>query len=483
MIRDVLLHRVFPLMRPVLHVVVLACCSLQLPAQEPSTVATEHVRAAQRAQSVRDCATAAREYRLAVQLVPRSAELQSNEGVALYCNGQMSEAADAFQRALAIKPSLFSPHLFLGLVNFKQGNEGEAVKELEKATRLGPSDPTAHLWLGLAYVAADRYEEAIPQFNATLKVNPQDPDAQYALGQCWFELGRRKALELAKLAPNGAYLLRLAAEQRALMAGVQQGRAFPTGAISPKQDLPAAGSDPKQGREALLYTEARDAEQKAQDALSAVLRDTPDSYRAHQILADIALSGEQLDEAVAEYRKVLELNPGLPGVHEAISNCLMRQYHPAEALAELRAEQSLQPRSGQVMTEIARVQLDMGSTQEASESLHKAVALGADSATTFVLLGKVALRMDNAPGAIDALTKAIAKDPEVSAAYYLLARAYRATGNRAAMNEALKTYRQKSQDEQERQSAERALRKPDTAPPLMDAEEKQDAAKLAEPDR
>ena len=466
-------------MRAFFHLVLLAC-SLQAVAQ--TTSLTEHIRLAQHAQSQQDCATAAREYRMAVRLMPTSAELHSNEGVALYCDGQLSPAGDAFRKALALKPALFAPHLFLGLTDFRMGSETAALQELETATRLNPSDSTAHLWLGYAYVAAGRYENAIEQFDSVLTADSHNPDARYALGESWFEIGRRKARQLAELAPHGPYLLRLATEQRELMHTSEHDKVTPAetpGVVA--SNLPAATADPRESEEKSLYLESHEAERKAESALSAVLRDTPDSDRAHQILADIALSRDQLDEAIAEYRKVLEISPDLPGIHEAISNCLMRQYHPADALAELRSEEKLQPHSSQVQTEIARVQLDMGATQEASVSLQKAVSLGEVSATTYALLGKAALRMHNAQAAIEPLKEAIAKDPRLSIAYYLLATAYRSMGDRARMNEALKMYQQLSQDEHQRQAAERALRKPDAAPPLMNADEKRDADALAIP--
>ncbi len=458
-------------MRPLVYFVVLAC-SLRVLAQPPSPALTQHIQAAQRAQAQQDCATASREYRMAVQLMPKNPELLSNEGVAFYCDGQLPQAGDAFRKALALKPSLFAPHLFLGLAEFRLGSEKQALEQLETAIRLNPSDPTAHLWLGYALVAADRYEEAVPQFTATLNVDPHNPDAQFALGQCWFEIGRRKAQQLATLAPNGPYLLQLATEQKTLMQDAS---------TIPASNSSSATPDPHPSQEKSLYLEAHEAEQKAQDALSAVLRDTPNSYRAHQILADIALSREQLDDAVAEYRKVLQLNPDLPGIHEAISNCLMRQYHPAEALLELQSEQMLQPRSSKVFTEIARVQLDMGDTQAASDSLRKAVSLRGASGTTYALLGKVALRLNDPAAAIEPLKKAIAMDPNLSISYYLLATAYRSTGDRVHMSDALKNYQRLSEDERERQAADRALSKPESAPPLMSAEEKQDAAQLASP--
>src|SRR5579863_5678411 len=70
---------------------------------------------AQVAEAKEDFATAVREYKALVQAVPKNAELESNLGVALYFNHDFPQAVDELRRAEELKPSLYAPHLFLGL--------------------------------------------------------------------------------------------------------------------------------------------------------------------------------------------------------------------------------------------------------------------------------------------------------------------------------------------------------------------------------
>ena len=437
----------------------------------------EHLEAAQRAQARQDCPTAAREYGAAVRLLPSSAELWSNEGVALYCAADLPSATAAFTKARSLNAQLFAPHLFLGLAASRQGETNEAIAELKSALRVNPSDPTAHLWLGYTYVSVHQFEAGLPEFSAVLQSEPKNPDARYAMGECWMEIGRQDAAKLAQLAPKGQYLLRLAAEQYAMEGDAARAEAISAEAAraAPTQ---AAAADRERLQEERLYREAHEAEANARQAFDSVLRDTPESYRAHQIAADIDVADDKLPDAIAEYRKVLELNPDLPGVHEAISNCLMRTYHSAEALDELRAELRLQPHSPEVFTEIGQVQFALGDVADASASLRQAVQEHDPPTEAYLLLGKVALAQHEAPPAILALQVAVRRDPRSATAYFLLSRAYRITGDKAAMARCIDEYKQFSEDERERQVAARVTQGPHAPPPVMDAKDERDAQAL-----
>ncbi len=359
----------------------------QASAQSPAPAYDQHLAAAARAQAQQDCHTAALEYGRAADLRPRSGELRSNQGIALYCDGQLPESVAALRKALSLAPDLVAPHLFLGLATYLLSDMSTAAKELERFVTMQPSDPIGHLWLGYTYVSQQQYEAAIKQFERVTGLDPGNVDAQYALGQSYLEVGRRRAKELALWAPNGALSLKLAGEQYEMSGDtVRAASAFQASAekAAKQPEAPGAAID----KEKTLYLQAHDAEAKAQEAFQAVLRGAPDSYRAHQISADVLVAHEQQEAALAEYREVLRRNPTLPGVHEAISRCLMQGGHFAEALSELEAEQRLQPRSAHVLTERARVELAMGDDTSGAASLREALKLPEPPAGGLPLMGR-----------------------------------------------------------------------------------------------
>ena len=455
--------------------ILLLCATTPLAAQGSRSL-RQHIEAAQRAQARQDCHAAAAEYNAALRLLPASGELQSNLGIALYCDGQILPAITAFKKALEVKPDLVAPHLFLGIAEYHLSDSTTAEKELTEAVRLSPADPTANLWLGYTLVAEHHYKEAIPFFAEAARLKPDNVDAQYALGQSYLEIGRQRARELQETAPQGARILQLAGEQYQMQGdSTQAGLAFK--AASDRATSPS-GNQAEADRELALYQQAHDAEQRAQAAFLAVLEHSPESDRAHEILGDIDVARRATDSAIIEYRAVLRINPTLPGIHQAISRCLMQNDRFSEALVELRTEQRLQPHSAQILTEIGRVQLAMGNEADAIASLREALSSKDASIDASLLLGKAMLRAGDAKAALPLLQHVIAVEPTMPIAYYLLARAYRMTGDRSAMASALQAYQRTSQDAQERGLAARVTQDP-TAQASMNPEEQRDAAALA----
>ncbi len=449
-----------------------AFCGVPLAlAQTAPSALEQHLRAAQQAQATQDCHTAAREYGRAAQWMPGSGELRTNEGIALYCDGQMDAAIQALERAESLNATLFAPHLFLGLAWNRSAKYDRSAKELKIALRLNPEDLQANLWLGYTFAAQRQHELAAEQFGRVLALAPRNVDAQYAMAESYVAIGQEKARALASLAPGGSWLLQLAGEQQG-MSGDAEGAKATLAEAAKRREV---GGNGDEAREKALYEQAREAELKAQAAFAAILRDAPESYRAHEILGDSFAARQQQDAAVGEYREVLRLDPSLPGIHEALGYCLMLQERYADAVAELQAEQQLQPHSAQVLTELGRVQLDSGDGPGAIATLRSAVALNDPPADAYALLGKALLRNGDAQGAIRSLETATAKDASGAQPYYLLARAYRVTGNQQAMEQAMGKFHQLSQDEAAHRAVERTTLGPRAAPPLLSSVDTQDA--------
>src|ERR1700744_2123153 len=86
----------------------MALCSIALTAfpQTASTDMASHAQAAHEAEQRGDFAAAAHEYEYLAHQLPRSAEMASNLGVALYFNHQWEPAIAAFRKAIALNPNL-----------------------------------------------------------------------------------------------------------------------------------------------------------------------------------------------------------------------------------------------------------------------------------------------------------------------------------------------------------------------------------------
>ena len=131
-----------------------------------------------------------------------------------------------------------------------------------------------------------------------------------------------------------------------------------------------------EGMKALDEGKYDDAVQAFRQAIAADSKD----YFAHFNLAMAYTLLERDPEAVAEYRKTLELKPGL---YEAELNggiVLLRQKNPAEALPLLEDAVGRKPQEFRPRYYLAEAQLQTGDFAKAEESYKLAVALDAKSA-------------------------------------------------------------------------------------------------------
>lgn len=444
-----------------------------LLAQTASDSIAAHAQAAQEAERRNDFPTAVHEYEYLVHQLPRSVEMQSNLGVALYFDHQWTRSIDVLRKASALNPALLAPHLFSGLAWYQLAKPDAAAPELEKAVHLRGSDVLAHTWLGYTYVAQSRYKAASKEFEAACRLTPDNIDAWYALGQSYLQLGKDATRELLAVAPDGGRAWELAGEQSQLQGDSKKALADFQQANTRRPDIPelrklitnmggtvAAGPTSQPGRnsqEDALYREAHDAEQNSRTAFEHVIQIDPNSYRAHQIMADALIAEQQSEKGIEEYRTVLQLKPDLPGIHEAVGNVLVEGGKLPEALKEFQAEVQIQPRSATAHMNVGRVLLMMGDDESAGKSLADALKLDRPPLETYFLMGKLELRRNRYPAAITALTHYLSTEKQASSAYYLLARAYRGIGDKEQMNRALQLYKKTSQDIEKRGLAQKDL--------------------------
>ena len=449
---------------------------LLLTAQQLTPEMASHARLAQDAERRNDFSAAVHEYRLLVQTLPNSAQAQSNLGVALYFDQEFRPAVEAFHKAIAIDPNLMAPHLFSGLAWYQLSNPDSAVPELEKAVRINTKDPIAHTWLGYAYSSQTRYDAAVKQFEAASHLDSNNIDAWYALGHTWLQIGQQSTLKLLALAPDGGRVWELAAEQCVLRHDRKGALQDFTQALARRPDLPELRKDiEEQGgpadqassaehftkgptAEDDLYRQARAAETQSHEAFEHVLQIAPDSYRAHQIMAEAFVSEKQDAKAISEYRTVLQLKPDLPGIHAALGEALIRSGKLPEALQEFKAEIQLQPYSASAHMNAGRALLMLGRDDDAEKMLKAAIGMDRPPLETWLLMGKLDVRGGNFRAAIAELTHYTSLEKNNSTDYYLMAIAYRALDEKDQMNHALARYKATSEDAQERSLAQRELK-------------------------
>lgn len=448
---------------------------LLLAAQQLTPEMASHARLAQDAERRNDFSTAAHEYRLLARMLPDNAEVQSNLGVALYFNHELRPAIAAFHKATAIDASLMAPHLFSGLAWYQLSNPDAAVPELEKAVRMKATDPIAHTWLGYAYSSQTRYDAAVKQFEAASRLDPNNIDVWYSLGSTWLQIGQQATRKLLALAPDGGRVWELAGEQCLLRQDRKGALEDFKQALARRPDLSelrmeveklggsagaASGGEPTAKDRSVeddLYRKAQEAENQSHAAFEHLLQAAPDSYRAHQTMAEAYVSEKQDAKAIREYREALQLKPDLHGVHEALGEALIRSGNLPAGLKEFQGEIELQPYSASAHMNAGRALLMLGRDEEAGKMLNAALTMDRPPLETWLLLGKLDVRQRDYRGALARLTHYISQEKNNSTAYFLMAMAYRSLGEKDQMNRAIAQYKKTSIDAKERSAAQREL--------------------------
>jgi len=162
------------------------------------------------AEQRRDFAEAAKFYDRILQLDPSLAELWTNKGLVLYELNKHGEALAAFARAVALKPQLLTPNLFLGIEYLKLDDPQKAVKPLQSVLAIEPHHLQATYELANAYARLEQFDLAIGNYRVLLQRDPQMEQAWYRLGITylnWSKAVTRKLVNSAVPSPYGKILL------------------------------------------------------------------------------------------------------------------------------------------------------------------------------------------------------------------------------------------------------------------------------------
>ena len=309
------------------------------------------------------------------------------------------------------------------------GHPETAAAEFKEILQLDPGNAEASANLGvIAYKQTD-FLQAKQLFASALKENPSLWDAKAFLGLADVRLGDtgEGIPLLAESFPRvhnksvkvdaGVALIRYHQEQKTLREVVDVIR----GLEETNPDNPE-----------VLYVVYRAYSDLASQTLAALSQKAPDSGRMHQILGEAAMTQDDFPAAILQFRKSIEVDPKIPGVHYELGRAILTNAQdPAarqEAQQEFEAELRSDPadfNSEYELGEIFRLGLHL---QIAEEHFERALQLRPDFVDAHVGLGTVLVDEGKPAQAISHFAEAVRLDPDNETAHYKLAREYRAVG-------------------------------------------------------
>ncbi|PYT20710.1 MAG: hypothetical protein DMG57_41240 [Acidobacteria bacterium] len=343
-----------------------------------------------------------------------SAGLQQQQtferGERALAEGRYAEAEAAYEQLRQLSPGVAEVHGRLGLVLFQQKKFEQAVPELRQALKLKPGLPNTDVLLAMSLSELGRYNDALPGLEKGFR-RSTDP-----------ALKRMAGLQLER-AYTG-----LRRDIKAVEVALELNRLYP--------------EDPE-----VLYHTGQLFGNFAYLTMRKLSQVSPSSVWRHQGAGE-AYESQGLDEmAIAEYRKVLELDPGRAGIHFRLGRTLMARFRQsqdeasADALKEFELELQLDATNANAAYEIAEIHRKSGEFGKAQQFFEMALKYYPDFAEALVGLGRTLIALEKPDLALPQLQKATLLSPEDDVPYYHLAQVYKALGNAVEQQKALAEFR------------------------------------------
>jgi tetratricopeptide (TPR) repeat protein len=137
-----------------------------------------------------DLKEAAAAFEKITQVAPDNPDGWVNIGRVRFQEGNLAAAKTVLEKALQLSPSLARANFFYAKVLRNQGNYDDAAAHLRKVLEQYPRDRVVHDELGRILFLQRRYADAISEFDATLGIDPEDLEANYNLMLCYTGLGQ-----------------------------------------------------------------------------------------------------------------------------------------------------------------------------------------------------------------------------------------------------------------------------------------------------
>jgi tetratricopeptide (TPR) repeat protein len=313
-------------------------------------------------------------------------------------------------------------HLRKAAEYLKANDQNSAVKELEAVLAVDPKNAEAFANLGvIAYLKRD-YKNASQYLRNALAIDPSLAKTQALLGLSERRLGQRSAqAQLEKSFPtlkDKALRIQVGME----LAGIY----FQQGALDRAATVMQSLVEIDPDNVEILYMAQQVYYELADDTLNKLAILAPGSAHMQQVIAERLINEGDLKDATEHYRKALEINPHLPGVHYELAEAILEaspNSAPAQAEAEKELETAVQLDGDSAKTEcmFARIAFRRSDLDGAYAHYSRAYALNPGETEAQLGLGGLLAGRDKLQEAAKYFRMAVQSDPLNSEAHYRLA--------------------------------------------------------------
>jgi len=311
----------------------------------------------------------------------------------------------------------------------RDGKSDVAAREFHEILRLQPANAQAHANLGVIAFTGKDYPHASQEFRAALKLEPSLWNATAFLGMSERHLGHpAEAVKL--LASSFPHLEDRTLQRQAGMDLISL--YYESGDLNQIVDILRTLQAAKPDAPDVLYTAYRAYSDLAAKALASLAEVAPESALMHQILAQNLANRDDFKGAMSEYRRAIELDPRLPGLHYELAQMILanstEEAARREAQKEFQRELALNPASAGSEYMLGVIAWLQSKPEDSLRHSLEALKLRPGFVDAHIAAGKALRSLHRAADAVEQLEAAVRLDPRNEVAHYRLAEEYRELG-------------------------------------------------------
>ncbi len=200
----------------------------------------------------------------------------------------------------------------------------------------------------------------------------------------------------------------------------------------------------------VLYAATHAYSDLSMRASQDLAHEAPFSFQVHELNAEALEIQGKWDEAAAEYRKILEISPMLPGIHARLGRALLSKSQPSPAEVEqarknFQEELEIDPRNAVAEYVLGQLAADAKDSATAIQHFTRATKIDSGFMEAYLGLGTALNSAKQFAQAIPPLETYEKMAPDSPTGHYQLAVAYAGAGRREDSNREAALQRQSSE--------------------------------------
>jgi tetratricopeptide (TPR) repeat protein len=337
--------------------------------------------------------------------------------------------ASAFTLAAQTKTSRASEvhdHLRKAEDYLRSKDPDSAAQEFDVVLTLDPKNAEAYANLGVIAYSRNDYRNASQNFRKALTIDPSLTKTQALLGISQNRLGDPSARAMLEKSFSTLKDKQLRLQIGMELAALYDQQGDPGGTAAVMRSL--VDLDPDNVN--VLFMAQRVYSELANDTLNKLAILAPGSGRMQQVIAEHLVNEGDLKGAIEHYRKALQIEPRLPGVHFELSEAILESSPVdaamlSEAQKELEAAVTIDGDTAKTECEFGSIALSQSQMDQAFAHYRRAYELSPNEVQAQMGLAKLLMMQEKPQEAVQYLRMAVQSDPLNRAAHYQLGTAYR----------------------------------------------------------